>query len=62
MKVRDHALALRETARDSLMVATNKCREKEAEIGKLRSQVCAAFVRYVKVDSATFWLLFWHLA
>lgn len=39
-KVRDHALVLRETARDALTEASSKCRAKESEVAKLRSQVC----------------------
>ena len=38
-KVRDDALALRETARDALTEANRKCRAKEAEVAALRIQV-----------------------
>lgn len=41
-KVRDHALALRETARDALTAATSKRVEKEAEVAQLRKQVRTA--------------------
>lgn len=48
-KVRDHALALRETARDALTEATKKCREKETEVAQLRLQVgnCFCDVEYL---------------